>query len=81
MASMLDHLGRACLHARRQAGLRQIDIATTAGVSHGTVSRFETRGVSPRDLDGMVLAYATDCSVGASALWLQAVHAWAREHE
>ena len=77
---MLDHLGRACLSARRGAGLRQIDIATVAGVSHGAVSRFETPGGGhPRDVEALVTAYASECAVPALSLWELALQAWRTE--
>jgi transcriptional regulator with XRE-family HTH domain len=55
---MLDHLGQAARAARREAGLRQIDIATTAGVSHVTISEFERAQGWPERLDAILDAYA-----------------------
>lgn len=73
MPSVLAHLGRACLLARREAQLRQIDIAVVAGVSHTIIGRFENGAGVPRDLDRVVQAYADECNVEAVALWTSAL--------
>lgn len=79
MAGVLVHLGRTCLAARISAGIKQIDIASTAGVSEGAVSRFETGRNTPRDLDRLVAAYAEECEAAPYELWLAALDAWQRE--
>lgn len=82
MGRMLDHLGQVCARARERAGLRQIDIATAAGVSHVTIHRFETPGGGdPRDLDSVVEAYAEECHLRSVDLWRQAVDDLERELE
>lgn len=82
MGTVLDHLGQACLRARERADVRQIDVATVAGVSHGTISRFETRGTaSPRLLDAIVHAYSVECRVDAYELWVSALDEWRQERD
>jgi transcriptional regulator with XRE-family HTH domain len=81
MGRMLDHLGRACREARATAGLRQIDIASTAGTQNATVSRFETGTRFPIDLDRLVDAYAEECGVSALSLWTAAVDSWRAEEQ
>lgn len=77
MGRMLDHLGQACARERERAGLRQIDIATAADVSHVTIHRFETPGGgTPRDLDTVVDAYAHECNLRPTDLWQLALDAW-----
>lgn len=79
MGGVLFQLGLACRSARESAGLRQIDIATTAGTTHATVSRFEAGRRIPRDLDRLVAAYAEECEAAPYELWLAALDAWQRE--
>jgi transcriptional regulator with XRE-family HTH domain len=79
MGGVLDQLGRACLRARENAELRQLDIATTAGVTHATVSRFESGARVPRDLDRLVAAYGHECDVEPYDLWIAALDAWQAE--
>jgi hypothetical protein len=81
MATMLEHLGRACLFARREAEVRQIDIGTAAGVSHTIVGRFENGTGVPRALDDMVAAYASECDVTVVELWQAAFASWSDEHQ
>jgi transcriptional regulator with XRE-family HTH domain len=79
MGRMLDYIGRACREARLEADLRQIDIATTAGTTHATVSRFETGSSWPIDPDALVSAYADDCDVHPLTLWTRALEYWASQ--
>lgn len=76
---MLDHLAATARDARQHAGLRQIDIATTAGVGHVTVSRFERGETWTEDPDGLVQAYATELGVDPRVLWGRALRAWREE--
>jgi transcriptional regulator with XRE-family HTH domain len=72
---MAQRLGAACREARRAAGLRQIDIATAAGVDHSTISRFET-GYGNRwreDTDDIVAAYAHELGITPEELWRRAL--------
>jgi len=70
---MLQALGRVAREARLAKGLRQIDIATAAGVSHGAISRVE-RGVSwPKDPDLIVAAYERECGLIEDEIWRRAV--------
>ena len=48
---MLDYLAAAARRVRRRAGLRQLDIATTADVAHTVISDFERAHGWPRRLD------------------------------
>lgn len=66
-------LGRVCREARIAAGLRSIDIATAAGVSEGTVSKFELgRGGWRRETDAIVAAYERECGLEPRELWRRA---------
>lgn len=73
---MLEHIGEASRDARRQAGLRQLDVATTAGVSHVTISRFERGKSWPLDPDRVVAAYAEELRVDPIELWTAALDRW-----
>jgi transcriptional regulator with XRE-family HTH domain len=79
LAGVLAHLGRACQAARESAGLRQIDVATRAGVDDGMVSRFEAGKRVPREIDDLVAAYAIECEAAPYELWLAALDAWQAE--
>jgi predicted transcriptional regulator len=70
---MLDQLGRAAREARLGAGLTQITIATTAGVSHAVISRLETAKRWPRDPDQVVSAYERECGLAVDELWRRAI--------
>ena len=59
--------------AREAAGLRQIDIAVAAGVSHAVVSNLERAVRWPRDPDQIVAAYETECGLERDELWRRAV--------
>lgn len=74
---MLHHLGHVCRHAREGAGIRQIDIATRAGTTHSSISRFERGDLWPRNPDAWITAYAIELGVDAIDLWRAAVEAWA----
>lgn len=69
---VLRALGGAARQARLDAGLRQIDIAAAAKVSHGTISRFETSGRA-EDQEAIVRAYEAECEFEAGTLWRRAV--------
>lgn len=66
---MAVSIGTVCRACRQRAGLRQIDIAELAGVSHTTISHFETGDWWARRTDEIVVAYATACAVDAETLW------------
>lgn len=70
---MLHQLGRVAREARLAAGRSQIEVATTAGVSHAVISRLESGGRWPRDPDRIVAAYAAECGVSERKIWGQAV--------
>lgn len=73
--ALLAHLGAAARTAREHAGLRQIDIATAADLSHTTVSSFETARAWPIDPERLIDIYARECGVRASDLWRAAIDA------
>lgn len=73
---MLLHLSTAAREARERAGLRQIDIATTAGVAHSTVSYFETARGWPMDADQLIAAYAEETGVAEREIWRRAMKGW-----
>lgn len=66
---MLQALARVAREARLAAGLRQLDIATAAGVSHETVSRLERAQSWPKDPDRLVAAYETELGLEPGTLW------------
>ncbi len=69
---MLKHLGRVAREVRLGAELKQIDIATTAGVDHMVISNLE-RGVRfPERLDEVVDAYEDECGLRRGDLWRRA---------
>jgi transcriptional regulator with XRE-family HTH domain len=76
VAGLLPHLGRVCREARVNAGLRQIDVATAAGTSHASLSRFETGRYWPKNPDAWVDAYAAETGIEPLDLWAAAVEAW-----
>lgn len=73
---MLHHLGAACRDARKTAALRQIDIATAAGTTHATISRFETGKRWPVDPDRILAAYAVELGIDPWDLLQSALDAW-----
>lgn len=73
---MLEHIGPAARDARERAGLKQIDIATAARVSHVAVSRFERAESWPRHPDALVEAYAAELGVEPIELWQAALERW-----
>lgn len=70
---MATRLGQTCRRARRAAGVRQIDIASAAGVSHTTISHFEQGRWWHRQTDEIVNAYAELCATTPEALWRAAL--------
>jgi transcriptional regulator with XRE-family HTH domain len=73
---MLDFLAATAREARRQAGLRQIDIATTAGVAHTIISAFELAEHWPQRIDEIIAAYAQELGCDPTDLWGAAVQRW-----
>lgn len=73
---MLQHLGWACREARVNAGLRQIDVATAAGTTHASISRFEAGEYWPKHPDAWVAAYASEVGVPGVELWARALEHW-----
>ena len=78
MGPMLHHLGSTARRARLNAGLRQIDIATTAGVAHTSISRFELADSWPMDPDRIIAAYAEEAGIDPRTIWREALDAWDR---
>lgn len=74
--TLLSHLGRLAREARERVGVRQIDIATTAGVSHTTVSKFERAQAWPPDPERLLAAYEAETGVPARKLWRAAIDAF-----
>lgn len=73
---MLPHLAATARSAREAAELRQIDIATAAGVAHTSVSRFELGQSWPQDPDRMLGAYAEETGIDELTLWQRALQRW-----
>jgi transcriptional regulator with XRE-family HTH domain len=69
---MLQQLARVAREARLAAGLRQLDIATAAGVSHETISHLERADGWPLDPDKIVGAYEDECDLQPGELWKRA---------
>jgi transcriptional regulator with XRE-family HTH domain len=69
---MLLVLARVAREARLAEGLRQLDVATAAGVSHETISRLERGQSWPKDPDRIVTAYETECKLEQGELWKRA---------
>jgi transcriptional regulator with XRE-family HTH domain len=70
---MAARLGAVCRDAREAAGLRQIDIATTAGVHETTIGRFERGDRWAWNADAIVHAYAAELGVTERVLWQAAI--------
>lgn len=69
---MLQQLARVAREARLAAGLRQLDVATAAGVSHETISHLERADGWPLDPDKIVDAYEQECGLSDGELWKRA---------
>lgn len=69
---MLQQLARVVREARLAAGLRQLDVATTAKVSHETISRLERAEGWPLEADRIISAYEQECGLEAGELWKRA---------
>jgi predicted transcriptional regulator len=69
---MLQQLARVAREARLAAGLRQLDIATAAGVSHETISHLERADGWPLDPDRIIGAYEQECDLQQGELWKRA---------
>lgn len=70
---MAGRLGRVCRDAREEAGLRQLEIAMTAGVSGYTISMFEHGRGWKRDVEAIVAAYEKECGLPEDELWRRAI--------
>jgi predicted transcriptional regulator len=70
---MLEALAAVVREARVSADLTQLDIATAADVSHGTISRLERAKSWPLDPGRIVTAYETECGLAPGDLWRRAV--------
>ncbi len=70
---MAARLGQECRQRRRDAGLRQIDISTEAGVAEATISHFEAGRWWLRDTDRIVDAYAELLDTTPEAIWRSAI--------
>lgn len=62
-----------CRTARVGAGLRQIDVATAAGVSHEVISAWERGARTPKALPAIVAAYERECGLRSLELWERAI--------
>lgn len=71
---MLQRLSRLAREARRAAGRTQLEIATAAGTSHASVSRFESGSLPAVGLESMTAAYERECGLEAGELWRRAVN-------
>jgi DNA-binding XRE family transcriptional regulator len=69
---MLQQLARVAREARLAAGLRQLDIATAAGVSHETISHLERADGWPLDPDRIIDAYEDELDLERGELWKRA---------
>lgn len=69
---MLEQLGRVAREARLAAELKQLDIATAAGVSDSVVSNLELGIRYPERLDEVIAAYERECELAPGDLWRRA---------
>lgn len=69
---MLVALAAVARDARVAADLTQLDIATTAGVSHATISRFERAEGWPLEVDRVISAYEKELGLPTGELWKRA---------
>ncbi len=69
---MLKALAEVVREARVAAERTQLDIATAAKVSHGTISRLERASSWPLDPDRIIRAYAVECGLEPGELWKRA---------
>ena len=69
---MLKELGRVAREVREEAELRQVDIATPAGVDHAVISNFEIGIRFPERLDPVIDAYEEECGLSPGDLWRRA---------
>lgn len=74
--TLLEHLATVARDARLHAGRRQIDIATTAGVAHTTVSHFEAARGWPLNPERLIAAYAEEVGCEPIDLWHRALGQW-----
>jgi ribosome-binding protein aMBF1 (putative translation factor) len=72
---MLDALAGVAREARVSAGLTQLDIATSAGTSHATISRLERAESWPLNPEPVISAYEAECGLDRGALWKRAAEA------
>jgi transcriptional regulator with XRE-family HTH domain len=70
---MLKALAEVVREARVAAELTQLDIATAANVSHGTISRLERAKSWPLNPDRIIAAYEQECRLDPGDLWRRAV--------
>lgn len=75
---MRRYLGPACRTMREAAGIRLIDVATTADTSEGTLSRFERGHWWPKDPDAWITAYAIELDLPPAEFWRVALETWLR---
>lgn len=66
---MLEALGREASEARRERGVTQLDVATSARVSTAVVSRFENGLRWPEEVERVIAAYAQETGVRTDELW------------
>jgi transcriptional regulator with XRE-family HTH domain len=69
---MLQQLARVAKEARLASGLRQLDIATAAGVTHETISRLERGDGWPLEPERIISAYEEECGLSEGELWKRA---------
>lgn len=70
VSGILKPLGQVLREARREKGILQSEVATSAGVSRSVVSRLESGQRWPEGgPDEIVAAYARECGVSVLQIW------------
>lgn len=73
------YLGHACREARKNSGLRLIEVAYALDKkSEAAMSRFESGQVWPHRVDEVVAVYSDQTGVPAIEIWRRAIEMWAQ---
>jgi hypothetical protein len=74
---LLSWVSDVCYEARMGAGLSREEIAARGGVSYHLVYGFEEYAKRwPRDIDGLIGAYAQALDIDPRLIWLQTIEHW-----
>jgi hypothetical protein len=76
MPAMMYWLREASRELREAKERKHVHIAASGNVDQSTVSRFESGDSTPRDIDGLIAAYADDLDLDPREIWAMALRAW-----